>query len=348
MTEETPRPLGGPGATPASAALPAAPEFSEQEAWREVCAGWCPLFAGFRERGFSVEWHSFQCPFRLDWARSFHPHSLEICLNLAGNARLGSGAGAVELPPRNSVFYFRGPERLEAWRLPAAWHEFVTVELSRPFLAHRLSGREPGLHPLLRGMLTGEANDSAVATVTEMGADLRRMAQTLRQPPTLPAVRALWFESKVLQLVAQLCFRAEPEAELFCDRQKRVARERVEKAITLLQADLANPPDLECLGQKIGCSPFHLSRTFSAEVGMTIPQYLRALRLERAAALLRTGRHNVTEAAMAVGYSSLSHFSHAFRQHFGSCPGLYPLVSAPTELAPKPPRGQGQGQVRNK
>lgn len=41
--------------------------------------------------------------------------------------------------------------------------------------------------------------------------------------------------------------------------------------------------------------------------------------------LLRTGHCNVTEAALEVGYNSLSHFSTAFREQFRCCPGLYPL-----------------------
>jgi len=55
---------------------------------------------------------------------------------------------------------------------------------------------------------------------------------------------------------------------------------------------------------------------------------LRQLRLERAAELLRTGQCNVTEAAFEVGYNSLSHFTLAFRETFGCCPGLYPLKTA--------------------
>ena len=109
-------------------------------------------------------------------------------------------------------------------------------------------------------------------------------------------------------------------------RQKRVARERVERTKQLLERDLTNPPTLELLGQEVGCSPFYLSRIFSREVGLTIPQYLRNLRMERAAELLRTGRYNVTEAATEVGYSSLSHFSKAFCETIGCCPVLYPAA----------------------
>jgi AraC-like DNA-binding protein len=329
----------GPGGDAPAGVCPGPGGFSEHDAWREVCAGWCPLFAGFRERGFSVEWHRFQCPFEFDWARSFHPRSLEICLNLAGRGRLGRGRAAVELPPRSAVFYRCGDIPPEAWRLPAERHEFFTVELSRPFLAGRLTGREPGMHPLARAFLTGTDPGSAVAETAELDPELERFAQGLRHPPPVQAARALWYESRVLDLAARFLFRATPEAELFCDRQRRVARERVGRVVALLEADLVQPPDLEAISRQVGCSPFHLSRTFSAELGVTIPQYLRRLRLDHAAGLLRAGGHNVTEAAMAVGYSSLSHFSQAFHEQFGCCPGLYPLPGP--QLAQKA-RGAGR------
>jgi AraC-like DNA-binding protein len=51
---------------------------------------------------------------------------------------------------------------------------------------------------------------------------------------------------------------------------------------------------------------------------------LRKVRMERAAELLRSGKFNVTEAALEVGYNSLSHFSKAFCDTFGCCPCFYP------------------------
>lgn len=46
--------------------------------------------------------------------------------------------------------------------------------------------------------------------------------------------------------------------------------------------------------------------------------------MERAADLLASGKYNVTEAALEVGYSSMSHFSLAFCETIGCCPNLYP------------------------
>jgi AraC-like DNA-binding protein len=83
------------------------------------------------------------------------------------------------------------------------------------------------------------------------------------------------------------------------------------------------------LAKEVNCSPFHLSRIFAQETGLTIPRYLRMLRIEKASELLRQGKGNVTEAAFAVGYSSLSAFNQAFVEITGCCPGLYPARQRP-------------------
>jgi AraC-like DNA-binding protein len=153
----------------------------------------------------------------------------------------------------------------------------------------------------------------------------QRFIAEVHQVPVPQGARALWFKSKVLQLLADFFFARTGEDELFCDRQKRLSRERVNRTISLLQQRLADPPSLQEIGRIVGCSPFHLSRTFSKQTQLTIPQYIRKLRMERAAELLRSGKFNVTEAALEVGYSSLSHFSQAFCQTIGCCPALYPL-----------------------
>jgi len=158
-----------------------------------------------------------------------------------------------------------------------------------------------------------------------MTSEQHQVVATLLKPPVSKPAQSLWYQSKALELMAHFLFTPK-DPEFFCMRQKRVARERVERTKELLVRDLANPPSLEMLGQEVGCSPFHLSRMFSREVGLTIPQFLRNLRMERAAELLRSGRYNVTEAATEVGYSSLSHFSKAFCETIGCCPVLYPMA----------------------
>jgi AraC-like DNA-binding protein len=148
----------------------------------------------------------------------------------------------------------------------------------------------------------------------------------LRNPPVFQAAQRLWSQAKALEVVAAFLYQPLLGEELFCQRQHHLNRERVQKVLAILKENLAQPPGLEELGRRVACSHFYLSRIFTQEVGKTISVTLRDLRMERAASLLREGRMNVTEAALEVGYSSLSHFSSAFREVIGCCPGLYPLA----------------------
>ncbi len=316
---------------PATAARPsqAQPTFTEAEAWNVVGTGWRPLFGNFRKLGFSFEWHEFRCAQELDWSRSFHPGGVELCLNLAGSGTLDDGERRVELAPRMLAFYHQGRPPLTASRRADETHQFITVEFSPEFLQAHLQSERDNLHPLVRAVVSLEAKRSQVVEADRLNTAMSQLVDSLRHPPVFARAQAVWFQCKAIELAAQLFFHS-PGGELFCTRQQRAARERVERARALLRERLSDPPPLEELGRLVGCSPFYLSRLFSQEVGMTIQQYIRQIRMERAAELLRSGKCNVTEAALEVGYNSLSHFSVTFHQTFGCCPGLYPLKT-PTQ-----------------
>jgi len=97
----------------------------------------------------------------------------------------------------------------------------------------------------------------------------------------------------------------------------------------ILTRDLANPPTLEMLGARGGLQPIlPEQKFFSREVGHTIPQYLRNVRMERAAELLRTGRLQTSpKRRQEVGlfepqFISVKHFA----KTIGCCPVLYPVA----------------------
>jgi AraC-like DNA-binding protein len=309
--------------------------FTEAEAWDSIGGGWRPLFGNFRKLGFSFEWHDFEADQELDWSRSFHPGSIELCLNLAGRGSLADGQRRVALEARMLAFYHQGEPPLAATRQAGERHQFITVEFSPEFLREHLRGEAVNLHPLVRSVVGRESTLSQISAPDRLGTALAQLVESLRHPPVFARAQAVWFQGKALELAAHLFFHL-PGGELFCTRQQRAARERVERVKVILQEKLNEPPSLDELGKLVGSSPFYLSRLFSQEVGMTIQQYLRQIRMERAAELLRTGKCNVTEAALEVGYSSLSHFSATFHQIFGCCPGLYPLKT-PTQAQANEP-----------
>ena len=305
-----------------------APLVSEASVWRPVRDGWRQLYGGFHDLGVSIEWQEFESPHAFEWSRSFHPDSLEICLNLAGHGSVRCGEAAVDFEPLAAGFYLPGRDGLQAWRNANERHRFITIEFSRPFLREQTACCDGALHPLVERFVRGEIANGCLGKIHRLTATQEQRVLRLVNPPVMQGGRPLWYRGEVLQLMAEFFFGRGEADELFCDRQKRLAQERVERVLSLLGRHLVEPLSLEEIGREVGCSPFHLSRTFSRETGMSIPQYLRKLRMERAAELLQSGKCNVTEAALEVGYSSLSHFSQAFCQTMGCCPGLYPLKTA--------------------
>ena len=301
----------------------------ESGAWAQVKEGWRQLYGSFARQGVSVENHEFHAAGAVDWGRSFHRDSVELCLNLRGTGMVRDRRTEVSYQPHTVGFYCNADSDLEARRNRGEVHSFITVELSRGFVEAQVESMEDSLHPALRRWLSNKSGSAAAVGAMSPGQEIT--FQALRQPPVPVAARKLWYQAKTLELLSQVLFEQAPQQEFFCQRQKRVARERIDRATAILRTHLSEPPDIEALGAQVGCSPFYLSRLFSKETGMTIPQYVRQIRMERAAELLLQGRHNVTEAAMEVGYSSLSHFSKAFCTTIGCCPTLFPSAQALVE-----------------
>lgn len=294
--------------------------------WHQVRDGWRPLYGDFERLGLSVEWHDFRAAQPLDWGETFRAQSIEFCLNTAGRGAIGKRAQS-DYTAGSCGYYAVADEPLPATRRAHDHHQFITLEFSRDHLQKQLAEHEADLEPQVRRAVFPVKQESLFSVPRTMTSEQRSVVTSLLQPPVPRAAQSLWYQSKALELISHFLF-APKDPELFCMRQKRVARDRVERTKELLARDVANPPTLEVLGQEVGCSQFHLSRIFSREVGLTIPQFLRNLRMERAAELLRSGRYNVTEAATEVGYASLSHFSKAFCETIGCCPALYPMAKS--------------------
>ncbi|MCR5181239.1 MAG: helix-turn-helix domain-containing protein, partial [Bacteroidaceae bacterium] len=77
---------------------------------------------------------------------------------------------------------------------------------------------------------------------------------------------------------------------------------------------------VEQLCTEVGISRAHLHRKMKDMTGMPITEFIRNIRLEQAARLLRERKLNITQVAYSVGFSNLGYFSTVFRKHFGVSP----------------------------
>ncbi len=95
-------------------------------------------------------------------------------------------------------------------------------------------------------------------------------------------------------------------------------RKQLEAAKELLLVDLSSPPTIAELALGVGLNQCKLKKGYKILFGSSIYAHFQYERMKQAKQLLKN--NNVTETAVTLGYSNISHFSSAFRKQFGVLP----------------------------
>ncbi len=97
----------------------------------------------------------------------------------------------------------------------------------------------------------------------------------------------------------------------------------VRRSMAYIHEHYPEPLTQTDLADHVGMSERHLRRCFRKELYITPTAYLNRYRIARAKELLDTQDWTITEVGLAVGFSSASHFSRAFKSQTGVPPSLY-------------------------
>lgn len=244
-------------------------------------------------------------------------------LNLKGSARLQWSEGPTLHLEAGDLLWVRGrADRVDARRLQTdAEHECLVLHFPDVWLRSILSGSETVITPALRPLL--------LASSPNVLNHRRRLSLTddewVRNTASISsedAAQQLLLSARLMEFLMREVF-GEVNAEVRQTRSDRMGRERVQRVKKVLLERLETPPDLRELADLAGCTASYLSRTFTRTEGMTLSLWLRHARIEKAASLIASGVCNVSEAALQVGYRSISHFSRAFHAEKGIPPSRY-------------------------
>lgn len=134
----------------------------------------------------------------------------------------------------------------------------------------------------------------------------------------------MFLQSKAIELLALQCEQVESESRrnrvLQVDKISRTDEERIYYARDLLLANAQDPLSLNELARKAGLNEFKLKNGFRKVFDNTVFGYLSDYRLDQAKQMIREGKLSFTDIADELGYSSLQHFSNAFRKKYGMSP----------------------------
>jgi AraC-like DNA-binding protein len=104
----------------------------------------------------------------------------------------------------------------------------------------------------------------------------------------------------------------------------RSTHRAVRRAREYLHEHHAANVSLSELARASELSPYHLTRLFTAGIGMPPHAYLIHLRIDHAKRLLAAGEaRSVSDVAHDVGFFDLSHLTRHFKRHVGVSPGVY-------------------------
>lgn len=137
------------------------------------------------------------------------------------------------------------------------------------------------------------------------------------------AVREAYFQIKVLEL---LLFLQVLDPSPASERRVYFYRSQVEKvksARDLMVSDLTVEHTIDELAERFDLPSTAFKTCFKGVYGVPPYAYLRAFRMERAAALLRDTDLRVADIGLAVGYDSPSKFTAAFKAVIGQTPTVY-------------------------
>jgi AraC-like DNA-binding protein len=101
--------------------------------------------------------------------------------------------------------------------------------------------------------------------------------------------------------------------------------EKFLKRLMIIFEDHISEPEFttEQCAREAGMSRSGLNNKLKALTNQSTHEFIRTLRLKRAAQLLKKAACSVAEVAYSVGFNSPSHFAKAFRQQFGQSPSSF-------------------------
>ncbi|WP_273728356.1 helix-turn-helix transcriptional regulator [Brucella gallinifaecis] len=98
--------------------------------------------------------------------------------------------------------------------------------------------------------------------------------------------------------------------------------QKLHRAVDIIEKQYSADWTIPRLAREVGLNERRFKEAFRLEIGKSVHACLRTTRLDAAATLLEAGV-SVTEAAYAVGFDNLSHFSKVFREEKGVLPSRY-------------------------
>jgi AraC family transcriptional regulator len=200
---------------------------------------------------------------------------------------------------------------------------FLAVHLSQ-FAKPRRQDSHPGDAPLISDKILDFRHPSSFSKILALCGRTRILLEALLNHSFTGSLENIYInaQSQMLLLYSLECMLGEKEIEGFqCKFLANEAdREKIALAREVLLQHIGEPLTIKELSRKVAINECYLKKGFKEMFGSTIFDFYQSQRMEHARYLLYEKGLSVTEVSIMLGYSSISHFSTAFKKHTGLKP----------------------------
>ena len=163
-------------------------------------------------------------------------------------------------------------------------------------------------------------------TKTQITSQMYKVLSEIDDSEEYHQFKGIYVEAKMMELIALVLNNIFYDKVKISPREASVASlsmsdiskiESLYHRISFNPSDSYNAPEI---AKSLSMSESKLTRLFHSVYGISLHQYVKNQRLEKAASLILQGNMNVSEAALKCGYNNMSHFSKEFQKKFGTVP----------------------------
>ncbi len=244
---------------------------------------------------------------------------LHFCLKGSGKFIFNQGNYALEVAEENSLLLYNTqtdlPLNMELQ--PNSWMVSVVMTI-RKF--HSLFSKEANYIPFL----TVENKEKKYYSQEGISPAIAVILSQIMNYNLHPSVKELYLRGKIYELIS-LYFNKTTDTDTeqcpYLVDEDNVKRIRQAKEIII--ANMAEPPSLPELSKQVGLPLKKLKEGFKQIYGATVYSFLFDYKMEYARKMLESGKYNVNEVGLKVGYSTSSHFIAAFKKRYSTTPKKY-------------------------
>lgn len=162
-----------------------------------------------------------------------------------------------------------------------------------------------------------------------IGPSLSMVLSQLWNEHVHPSVKTLYARAKAYELLSLYFNRnADTQSEQCPYLLDEENLSRIRRAKEIVIQRMAEPPTLAELAAEIGLSLKKLKEGFKQVYGDSVYSFLFDYKMETARKMLESGKFNVNEVGLKVGYSTASHFITAFKKKYNTTPKKYLMALA--------------------